>query len=89
MRKQYERQGLLVEQQALERAEAECFGDAQARAKRSERETERRAERDAVFVVRFAERIQEMYPGSPPAECSLSAHHATGSIPSGFMRNFI
>lgn len=75
-RKRYERQGLLVEQPALERAEAECLGDAQARAKRSERETERRAERDAVFVVRFAERIQEMYPGCPPGRPTSIAEHA-------------
>jgi hypothetical protein len=30
-RKQYERQGLLVEQQGLEKAEAECLADSEAR----------------------------------------------------------
>jgi hypothetical protein len=33
-RKRYERQGLLVEEQALNRAEADCLNDAEARARR-------------------------------------------------------
>jgi hypothetical protein len=37
-RKQYERQGLLVEEQALENAEKACLNDAEARARRRERE---------------------------------------------------
>jgi hypothetical protein len=36
-RKRYERQGLLVEEGALQRAEAECLNDAEARARRRER----------------------------------------------------
>ena len=39
-RKRYERQGLLVEQQAIERAEADCLADDEVRARRKERETE-------------------------------------------------
>jgi hypothetical protein len=39
-RKRYERQGLLVEEQALDRAEAECWSDAEARARRRDRERE-------------------------------------------------
>src|SRR5207249_4682230 len=34
-RKRYERQGLLVEEHALERAETECLNDAEVRARRS------------------------------------------------------
>jgi hypothetical protein len=64
-RRQYERQGLLVEEQALQRAEAECLNDAEARARRRGRETERRAELDAEFVAQFAARIRELYPGCP------------------------
>jgi hypothetical protein len=44
-RKQYERQGLLVEEQAIEQAEQECLADSEARAIRREREAARRAER--------------------------------------------
>jgi hypothetical protein len=40
-RKRYERQGLLVEEQAMERAEAECLADGEVRARRREREAER------------------------------------------------
>ncbi len=40
-RKRYERQGMLVEEQALEKAEAACLSDAEARARRREREAER------------------------------------------------
>ncbi|HEY6361295.1 MAG TPA: hypothetical protein VIX63_09330, partial [Vicinamibacterales bacterium] len=51
-RKRYERQGLLVEEHALERAEVACLNDAEARTRRREREAERRAELDAEFVTR-------------------------------------
>ena len=37
-RKRYERQGLLVEEQAIKRAEAECLADDEVRARRGERE---------------------------------------------------
>ena len=43
-RKRYERQGLLVESEALERAERECLADSEARARRREREEVRRVE---------------------------------------------
>jgi hypothetical protein len=65
-RKRYERQGLLVAEPALERAEAECLSDAAARANRRDRAAGRRAELDAAFVARFAERIQEIFPACPP-----------------------
>jgi hypothetical protein len=65
-RRRYERQGLLVEGLALERAEAECLNDAEARARRRNRQTERRDELDAEFVSRFAARIRQLYPGCPP-----------------------
>lgn len=41
-RKRSERQGLLVEEDALERAEQEWLADAEVRARRREREAERR-----------------------------------------------
>jgi len=42
-RKRYERQGILVEEHALERAERECLADEEARARRRERDAQRRA----------------------------------------------
>lgn len=75
-RKRYERQGLLVEEQALERAEAECLNDAEARARRREREAERRAELDAEFVARFAQRMRQMFPGCPSNRVEPIATHA-------------
>src|SRR5262249_9542499 len=45
-RKQYERQGLLVETEAIERAEKECLADQESRERRREREAVRRAELD-------------------------------------------
>lgn len=45
-RKRYERQRVLVEEQALERAERECLADERARARRREREAARRAGED-------------------------------------------
>jgi hypothetical protein len=75
-RKRYERQGLLVEEQALQRAEAECLNDAEARAGRRDREAERRAGLDAAFVAAFAARIREIYPGCPPDRPEQIAAHA-------------
>jgi hypothetical protein len=75
-RKRYERQGLLVEEQALQHAEAECLNDAEARARRREREAERRQELDAAFVGRFAARIRQLYPGCPPDRAERIASHA-------------
>lgn len=75
-RKRYERQGLLVEEEALRRAEAECLNDAEARARRRDREAERRAELDAAFVAEFAARIRQLFPGCPPARAERIASHA-------------
>lgn len=75
-RRRYERQGLLVEEQALDRAETECLEDAELRARRREREAERRAEVDTEFVARFAERIRQLYPACPPDRADRIAAHA-------------
>jgi hypothetical protein len=75
-RNRYERQGLLVEEQALQRAEAECLNDAEARARRRDREAERRAELDAGFVERFEARIRQLYPGCPSDRPEQIASHA-------------
>lgn len=75
-RKRYERQGLLVEEQALERAEAECLNDAEARARRRERAAERRDAVDAEFVLRFALKIRELFPACAADRAELIARHA-------------
>lgn len=72
-RKRYERQGLLVEESALVRAEAECLGDADARARERERAAIRRARVDREYATRFAERIREVYPRCPLEEARAIA----------------
>jgi len=75
-RKRYERQGLLVEGQALEQAEQECLADSEIRARRREREVERRAELDEQYVKRFAEKLRECFPGCPHGRENEIAEHA-------------
>ena len=75
-RKRYERQGLLVEGEALERAEQECLADEEVRARRRERDAARREELDQQYVQRFAERVRELYPRCPPGREVAIAEHA-------------
>ncbi len=74
-RGRYERQGLLVAESALERAEAECMADADVRAARRERAADRRAQLNAEYVSAFAARIGELYPGCPDDERRSIAEH--------------
>lgn len=64
-RGRYERQGLLVEEDALAQAEAECLADSEVRQRRNERARERRAELDEEFVREFAKRIRAIFPHCP------------------------
>ena len=75
-RKRYERQGLLVEAEALEQAEQECLADSQARARRREREVVRRVELDRHYVESFAERVRALFPGCPAGREQVIAEHA-------------
>ena len=75
-RQRYERQGVLVEEQALEKAEAECLSDADARAAARERSAARREEVDAAYVEAFARRVGELYPGCPRDAQQAIAEHA-------------
>ena len=75
-RKRYERQGLLVENEALERAERECEADATQREIRRCRSMLRRAELDEEYLNRFAARVREVYPHCPPGREALIAEHA-------------
>jgi hypothetical protein len=75
-RKRYERQGILVEEQALAQAELECLADEDARARRRERDAERRAAQDGEFCALFATEIRRLYPGCPPGRAEEIAVHA-------------
>jgi len=75
-RKRYERQGLLVEAEALEQAEQECLADEEVRARRREREAARREELDQQYVQQFARRVRELYPRCPPGRELIIAEHA-------------
>jgi hypothetical protein len=64
-RKRYERQGILAESDAIDRAERECLSDAEARGRRRERDQVRRADEDVRFQDEFATAIREAFPGCP------------------------
>ena len=75
-RKRYERQGLLVEEEALKQAEQECLVDSEARARQRERERERQKVLDSEYVDRFAQRIRELFPRCPAKSEIKIAEHA-------------
>jgi len=75
-RKRYERQGLLVEEQAIERAEAVCLADGEVRARRREREAERRVQLDREYVERFSLRVRKLFPACPTGRERAIAEHA-------------
>jgi hypothetical protein len=64
-RRHYERQGVLVEEQALEQAEQQCLADEEARLRRRERDRQRRADEDVKLQARMAEEIGRLFPGCP------------------------
>lgn len=75
-RRRYERQGILVEEDALDVAERECLADEESRARRKLREQERRAEADVELRRRAATEIQHRYPGCPKDRAEEIAKHA-------------
>jgi len=81
-RKRYERQGVLVEEAAIEQAEAECLADEDARARRRERERERRSGEDLEFQRELVSEIGHLFPGCPPTRAEAIARH-TGDRGSG------
>jgi len=72
-RGRYERQGVLVEEAALDRAEEECLGDADERATRREQDKLRRAQQDQDLAARMTETILRLFPGCPPKEARAIA----------------
>jgi hypothetical protein len=75
-RRRYERQGLLVEETALAQAESECLADQEIRARRAERESERRAEIDRDYVKAFAAHVRTIFPACPRDKENAIAEHA-------------
>lgn len=76
-RKRYERQGILVSEEALEKAEAECLADEDVRARKRERAEERRVALDVVFAQKMKERILELFPNCPAEDAQSIANHTT------------
>jgi len=75
-RKRYERQGILVEEEALRAAEQQCLADQDARARRRERDAERRRAEDAHLRERFAAEIIRLFPACPAPRAEAIARHA-------------
>jgi hypothetical protein len=75
-RKRYERQGVLVEQPALELAEEQCLADTDVRARQRERAREKRAVEDVEFQQRMAVEITRLFPSCPADRAQAIAQHA-------------
>ncbi|MBX9792415.1 MAG: DUF2293 domain-containing protein [Pirellulales bacterium] len=75
-RKRFERQGLLVEPQAIGRAEDESQDDADRRKRQRQRGAARRERDDDAYLRQFAAAIRAQYPSCPPQEEFTIARHA-------------
>jgi len=75
-RKRYERQWLLVENEALELAEEECAADSEARQAARTKAAARRAALDQKYVSRFAVCVREIFPYCPARREVVIAEHA-------------
>jgi hypothetical protein len=75
-RKRYERQGILAEPAAIDRAEQEALADAEVRARRQARAAERRQVEDQRYVEAFAHAVRHHYPACPEDEAQEIARHA-------------
>ncbi|MCX5047388.1 MULTISPECIES: DUF2293 domain-containing protein [unclassified Streptomyces] len=73
----YERQGVLVEEAGLARAERRCLADAEARRRRRVRDARRRAAEDVRFTKAFAAEIRRLFPGCPVERAREIAEHAS------------
>ena len=75
-RGRYERQGLLVGSEALERAQQECLSDEEQRRIARERAASAREREDQRYIEQFASAIQSSYPACPGLEALAIARHA-------------
>ncbi|HTQ92369.1 MAG TPA: DUF2293 domain-containing protein [Streptosporangiaceae bacterium] len=76
-RKRYERQGLLVEEAALEQAEQQCLADEDARMRRRERDRERRAAADVELQAAMIKGIKRLFPRCPAGRAEAIARHTS------------
>src|SRR5919108_1753145 len=75
-RKRYEREGVLVEEDALAAAERKCLADEEARARRRARDAERRAGEDIQLQAAFPAGVARVFPGCPAERAEAIARHA-------------
>ena len=76
-RKRFERQGLLVENAALEQAEQQCLADEDARMRRRERDRERRAAADVELQAAMMRGIGRFFPRCPAGRAEAIARHTS------------
>ncbi|MEO8663521.1 MAG: DUF2293 domain-containing protein [Bryobacteraceae bacterium] len=74
-RGRYERQGILAEPAAIEKAEHECIGDAADRAAARAKAILTRERQDEEFVQRMLAQLSRLFPGCPPKEAQAIARH--------------
>jgi hypothetical protein len=74
-RGRYERQGILVEPDAIVKAEQECADDAEERAAARKRGAEARGREDRKLADEMTSRIRAIYPKCPPEEARRIAEH--------------
>ncbi len=74
-RGRYERQGILVEGAAIEKAEQECAADAEDRAKARARSAAARRKDDAALVEQMTARMLQLFPACPAEEAEAIARH--------------
>jgi len=75
-RNRYERQGLLVEEEALEKARDECESDEEKRARQREKAAVVREVADKAYLEEFTQAVREAYPSCPADEANRIALHA-------------
>ncbi len=75
-RRRYERQGIMVEEDALVRAERACLADEESRARRKVREQARRAEEDGELRAKATTEILRLYPSCPWDRAEEISRHA-------------
>lgn len=74
-RNRYERQGILAEPTAIDKAEVSCGEDAAERAAARAKGAERREKEDRLLVEQMTKQIAMLFPGCPPAEVQEIARH--------------
>lgn len=75
-RKRYERQGILAEPKAIQRAMQDCLADAEIRKMRRQCEQQKREEMDLKYIKEFATKIRKLFPRCPAQEEVKIAQHA-------------